>query len=140
MLLLLEIEFENCWEDKDEVEVGAGKKEEKEEKDEKVEKGEISLTDTGKNIGFMAERSDEKIGEAAEGKEELEVEVEYDRFPFSFPDLNLFCRWWSIYRFSLLFVNLSKEPKTSEESEIVSKAESSSSCDSSFSGNVLRIE
>ena len=40
----------------------------------------------------MAERSDEKIGEAAEGKEELEVEVEYDRLLFSFPDLNLFCR------------------------------------------------
>ena len=91
MLLLLEIQIENCFEDKDEVEVGAVKKEEK------GEKGEISLTDTGKNIGFTGERSDEKIGEAAEGKEELEleleVEVEYDRFPFSFPDFNLFCRW-----------------------------------------------
>ena len=91
MLLLLEIEIENSLEDKDEVEVGAGKKEEKEEKG---EKGEISLTDTGKNIGFIGERSDEKIGEAAEGKEEIEVEVEveveYDRLPFSFPDLNLF--------------------------------------------------
>ena len=89
MLLLLEIEIENCLEDKDEVEVGAVKKE---EKGEKGEKGEISFTDTGKNIGFMAERSDEKIGEAAEGKEEVEVEVEYDRLPFSFPDFNLFCR------------------------------------------------
>ena len=85
-MLLLEIEIEKSLEDEDEVEVGAGKKEEK------GEKGEISLTDTGKNIGFMAERSDEKIGEAAEGKEEVEVEVEYDRLPFSFPDLNLFCR------------------------------------------------
>ena len=91
MLLLLGIEIENCLEDKDEdeVEVWAVKK------GEKVEKGEISLTDTGKNIGFIGERSDEKIGEAAEGKEEVqvEVEVEYDRLPFSFPDLNLFCRW-----------------------------------------------
>ena len=86
MLLLLEIEFEKSLEDEDEVEVWAVKK------GEKVEKGEISLTDTGKNIGFIGERSDEKIGEAAEGKEELEVEVEYDRLPFSFPDLNLFCR------------------------------------------------
>ena len=91
MLLLLGMEIENCLEDKDEVEVGAGKKEEKEEKG---EKGEISLTDTGKNIGFIGERSDEKIGEAAEGKEDVqvEVEVEYDRLPFSFPDFNLFCR------------------------------------------------
>ena len=89
MLLLLEIEVEKCLEDKDEVEVGAEKKEEL------GEKGEISPTDIGKNVGFIGERSDEKIGEAAEGKEEveLEVEVEYDRLPFSFPDLNLFCRW-----------------------------------------------
>ena len=83
MLLLLEIEIEKSLEDEDEVEVWAVKK---------GEKGEISLTDTGKNIGFMAERSDEKIGEAVEGKEEVEVEVEYDRLQFSFPDFNLFCR------------------------------------------------
>ena len=83
MLLLLGIQIENCFEDKDEVEVGAVKK---------GEKGEISFTDTGKNIGFIGERSDEKIGEAAEGKEEVQVEVENDRLPFSFPDFNLLCR------------------------------------------------
>ena len=40
-------------------------------------------------VGEIRKTKYDKVKEEVQ----VEVEVEYDRLPFSFPDLNLFCRW-----------------------------------------------
>jgi hypothetical protein len=92
-----------------------------------------------------------KVREAVKaGKNILEdsrglLDVEYDLRPtpllLPFSPLPRLFLWKSIYRFSLLFVNLSNEPNTPRESEILSSGEPSSGnppkSPSAASGKVL---